>query len=628
MQKSPEAFRTIGEVASWLGVPPHVLRFWESKFAQVKPVKRAGGRRYYRRGDMALLGGIKVLLHDRGMTIKGVQRILSEDGAGAVTAHAPELDEEADAADEPQEAARMPEDEPQERANGSPLPGTPAAEDEVESTRVPLVRRPRIERGALGAEASDDGEAPRAEGSPPDPVEPEGRPADGAEAPDMPDALTPASDAEGEDPVAEASGAAPGDEAPGDEPPPDGADAPSGRPDADAAGPGPVEPDMPRRTEANATAAEGGGDAPGAAGSNAPRSNDGDPGAAQDGRSGPAEPPEAVADDAAPAPAGPEAGRSDPAESSPVAGVAPADHLAAQREGDGATGAAALGVPDDGAGAGGPSASRPLTEAGRSDGTPPETEGRERDARAPVGSAAAGGPTAEPARVASDDDRSSRVPHRRPAARADHAAAPPERSEEPAGRDRRLGRADHAATEAGWTGSGAPARGGPGHAAGGVMVAEREPPAARRPISEPSGARGEPRDGPRHGGAGAEGARMGPARAAAAADGETDRAGPASGAAPGDRPPGPSRETENGSPASREDEPDAAASSDPSGGEDRPPHGAERPRAAVAAVPPGPEDGGRTGRRLRPRPAAVHAHHDDVLALVRRLEAVRDRIGP
>lgn len=91
-QKSPEAFRTIGEVAAWLGVPPHVLRFWESKFAQVRPVKRAGGRRYYRRGDMALLGGIKVLLHDRGMTIKGVQRILSEDGPRAVTAHAPELD--------------------------------------------------------------------------------------------------------------------------------------------------------------------------------------------------------------------------------------------------------------------------------------------------------------------------------------------------------------------------------------------------------------------------------------------------------------------------------------------------------------------------------------------------------
>jgi resuscitation-promoting factor RpfA len=66
MDKSPDAFRTISEVADWLGVPTHVLRFWESRFSQVKPVKRAGGRRYYRPADMALLGGIKRLLHDDG----------------------------------------------------------------------------------------------------------------------------------------------------------------------------------------------------------------------------------------------------------------------------------------------------------------------------------------------------------------------------------------------------------------------------------------------------------------------------------------------------------------------------------------------------------------------------------
>ena len=74
MGKSAEAFRTISEVADWLGVPAHVLRFWESKFTQVKPVKRAGGRRYYRPADMRLLGGIRKLLHDDGMTIKGVQK--------------------------------------------------------------------------------------------------------------------------------------------------------------------------------------------------------------------------------------------------------------------------------------------------------------------------------------------------------------------------------------------------------------------------------------------------------------------------------------------------------------------------------------------------------------------------
>ena len=78
--KSRDAFRTISEVADWLETPAHVLRFWESKFAQVKPVKRAGGRRYYRPADMELLGGIKKLLHEEGMTIKGVQKLLREQG--------------------------------------------------------------------------------------------------------------------------------------------------------------------------------------------------------------------------------------------------------------------------------------------------------------------------------------------------------------------------------------------------------------------------------------------------------------------------------------------------------------------------------------------------------------------
>ena len=85
MSKSPEAFRTISEVAEWLGVQAHVLRFWESKFSQVKPVKRAGGRRYYRPSDMELLGGIKKLLYDDGMTIKGVQKVLREQGVAHVS---------------------------------------------------------------------------------------------------------------------------------------------------------------------------------------------------------------------------------------------------------------------------------------------------------------------------------------------------------------------------------------------------------------------------------------------------------------------------------------------------------------------------------------------------------------
>lgn len=93
MPKSPDAFRTISEVAEWLDIQAHVLRFWESKFTQVKPIKRAGGRRYYRPDDMLLLGGIKKLLHDDGLTIKGVQKILREDGMNHVASLSAPLDE-------------------------------------------------------------------------------------------------------------------------------------------------------------------------------------------------------------------------------------------------------------------------------------------------------------------------------------------------------------------------------------------------------------------------------------------------------------------------------------------------------------------------------------------------------
>ncbi|MFT6425612.1 MAG: DNA-binding transcriptional MerR regulator [Celeribacter sp.] len=92
MDKSPDAFRTISEVADWLGTPAHVLRFWESRFSQVKPVKRAGGRRYYRPSDMVLLGGIKKLLHDDGMTIRGVQKLLREHGVRYVASMSPHID--------------------------------------------------------------------------------------------------------------------------------------------------------------------------------------------------------------------------------------------------------------------------------------------------------------------------------------------------------------------------------------------------------------------------------------------------------------------------------------------------------------------------------------------------------
>lgn len=83
--KSPEAFRTISEAAVELDVPQHVLRFWESRFAQIHPVKRAGGRRYYRPEDVELLRGIRALLYTDGYTIKGVQKILREQGVRHVT---------------------------------------------------------------------------------------------------------------------------------------------------------------------------------------------------------------------------------------------------------------------------------------------------------------------------------------------------------------------------------------------------------------------------------------------------------------------------------------------------------------------------------------------------------------
>lgn len=86
MAKASEAFRTISEVATELDVPKHVLRFWEGKFPQIKPMKRGGGRRYYRPEDVELLRGIQVLLHLEGFTIRGVQKILKEQGAEQVKA--------------------------------------------------------------------------------------------------------------------------------------------------------------------------------------------------------------------------------------------------------------------------------------------------------------------------------------------------------------------------------------------------------------------------------------------------------------------------------------------------------------------------------------------------------------
>ena len=84
MDKAPDAFRTISEVADDLDIPQHVLRFWETRFTQIKPMKRSGGRRYYRPDDVDLLKGIRRLLYGEGYTIRGVQRILKEHGIKSV----------------------------------------------------------------------------------------------------------------------------------------------------------------------------------------------------------------------------------------------------------------------------------------------------------------------------------------------------------------------------------------------------------------------------------------------------------------------------------------------------------------------------------------------------------------
>ena len=86
MAKGPDAFRTISEAAEELHVPQHVLRFWETKFGFIKPMKRAGGRRFYRPGDIAVLRGVRRLLHEEGYTIKGVQKLHREQGVKRLVA--------------------------------------------------------------------------------------------------------------------------------------------------------------------------------------------------------------------------------------------------------------------------------------------------------------------------------------------------------------------------------------------------------------------------------------------------------------------------------------------------------------------------------------------------------------
>lgn len=85
-QKDPAAFRTISEVSNALGVPPHVLRFWETRFPELKPLQRGGNRRYYRPADIALAAALHKLLHQHGYTVKGVRKLISDHGVAALPA--------------------------------------------------------------------------------------------------------------------------------------------------------------------------------------------------------------------------------------------------------------------------------------------------------------------------------------------------------------------------------------------------------------------------------------------------------------------------------------------------------------------------------------------------------------
>jgi DNA-binding transcriptional MerR regulator len=146
VDKAPDAFRTISEVAEDLDVPQHVLRFWETRFSQIKPMKRGGGRRYYRPDDVDLLRGIRHLLYGEGYTIRGVQRILKEHGIRFVQSVW-------------QEGATQPMRRPSEDEDQEPLIEASAEEAEAEDAEDDLA--------ALPADEEEEGDAPPARREPP-----------------------------------------------------------------------------------------------------------------------------------------------------------------------------------------------------------------------------------------------------------------------------------------------------------------------------------------------------------------------------------------------------------------------------------------------------------------------------
>jgi DNA-binding transcriptional MerR regulator len=168
MDKSPNAFRTISEVSDTLDVPAHVLRFWESKFPAIKPVKRGGGRRYYRPEDVTLLIGIRELLYEDGLTIKGVQKIFRERGQRQVIQRGAEAAGEALPPDaRPAHAAEPPRPTPEAPpsaaadAPAAERPGAPEGPAEgtgadAERVRAVIEKLERL-RDRLRSDVPDDG---------------------------------------------------------------------------------------------------------------------------------------------------------------------------------------------------------------------------------------------------------------------------------------------------------------------------------------------------------------------------------------------------------------------------------------------------------------------------------------
>lgn len=151
MTKSADAFRTISEVSEALDTPAHVLRFWESRFPQIKPVKRAGGRRYYRPADVALLGGIKQLLHEDGLTIRGVQKILRDQGVRHVAA----IEHKATANATTETPPEAPESPASAAVDTTPWPPSPAPDPAPEAATFPADPEDAMARPSDKADSDD-----------------------------------------------------------------------------------------------------------------------------------------------------------------------------------------------------------------------------------------------------------------------------------------------------------------------------------------------------------------------------------------------------------------------------------------------------------------------------------------